>query len=101
MGYCLESYGLLICQLKADQDRGDDYTGEGLPGIWHLDPSEDNYRLRIRRRGEVYLDVTRVQYPLAPFRNLPMLPDGSDVDFAVFEHGPPGYIAQFLRRLEA
>ena len=123
-----------------------------MPGIWHLDPSEDNFRFRIRRRGEIYLDVTRVQYPLAPwmagtynnqqgktvrnmdhtidfskpdyftsdeytqhvymilgratclewslFRNLPMLQDGSDIDFAVFEHGPPGYIAQFLKRLE-
>ena len=34
------------------------------------------------------------------FRNLPMLEDGSDIDFTVFEHGPPGYIAQFLKRLE-
>ena len=135
------------------EDRGDDYTGEGLPGIWHLDPCEDEFRLRIRRRGEIYLDVTRVQYPLAPwmagtynnqqgktvrnmghtidfskpdyftaeeytqhvymilgratclewslFRNLPMLPDGSDIDFDVFEHGPPQYIADFLKRLEA
>jgi hypothetical protein len=49
------------------EDRGDDYTGEGLPGIWHLDPCEDEFRLRIRRRGEIYLDVTRVQYPLAPW----------------------------------
>ena len=99
------------------------------------------------RREEIYLDVTRVQYPLAPwmagtynnqqgktvrnmghtvdfskpddftkdeytqhvymilgratclewslFRNLPMLEDGSDIDFTVFEHGPPGYIASF------
>ena len=38
-----------------------------MPGIWHLDPSEDNFRFRIRRRGEIYLDVTRVQYPLAPW----------------------------------
>ncbi|CAL1152198.1 unnamed protein product [Cladocopium goreaui] len=82
------------------EDRGDDYTGEGLPGIWHLDPCEDEFRLRIRRRGEIYLDVTRVQYPLAPW-NLPMLPDGSDIDFDVFEHGPPQYIADFLKRLEA
>ena len=136
-----------------NQDRGDDYTGEGLPGIWHLDPCEDEFRLRLRRRGEIYLDVTRVQYPLAPwmtgtynnqqgktvrnmghtidfskpdyftadeytqhvymilgratclewslFRNLPMLPDGSDIDVSVFENGHPQYIADFLKRLEA
>ena len=30
-----------------------------------------------------------------------MLPDGSDIDFDVFEHGPPQYIADFLKRLEA
>ena len=27
------------------EDRGDDYTGEGLPGIWHLDPCEDEISL--------------------------------------------------------
>eukprot|EP00435_Cladocopium_sp_Y103_P036594 s119_g9.t1 len=124
--------------MQACQERGDDYTGQGLPGIWHLDPCEDEFKLRIRRRGEIYLDVTRVQYPLAPwmagtynnqqgktarnmghtidfskpdyftadeyiqhvymilgratrlqwslFRNLPMLPDGSDdvADAATF-----------------
>ena len=26
--------------------------------------------------------------------------DGSDIDFTVFEHGPPSYIAEFLKRLE-
>ena len=137
---------------RPEKDRGDDYSEQGLPGIWHLDPSEDTFRLRIRRRGEIYLDVTRVQYPVAPwmagtyndqqgktvrnmghtidfskpdyftndeytqhvymilgratclewslFRNLPLLEDGSDIDFSVFEHGPPGYIAEFLKRLE-
>lgn len=35
------------------------------------------------------------------FRNLPMLEDLSDFDFSVFEHGPPSYIAEFLKRLEA
>jgi hypothetical protein len=30
-----------------------------------------------------------------------MLPDGSDINFDVFEHGPPQYIADFLKRLEA
>ena len=35
------------------------------------------------------------------FRNLPMQEDGQDIDFSVFEHGPPAYIAQFLARLEA
>ena len=34
------------------------------------------------------------------FRNLPTTADG-DVDFAVFENGPPLYISQFLRELEA
>lgn len=144
--------GKAPCVKKIDQDIGDDYTGECMPGVWHLDPIEDSFTLRIRRRGEVHLNVTRVQYPLAPwmagtynnqqgktvrnmghtidfnkpdyfttdeyvqhvymilgratclewslFRNLPMLEDGSDIDFTVFEHGPPGYIAQFLKRLE-
>ena len=52
---------------RPEKDRGDDYSEQGLPGIWHLDPSEDTFRLRIRRRGEIYLDVTRVQYPVAPW----------------------------------
>ena len=26
------------------------------------------------------------------FRNLPVLPDGSDIDFSIFEHGPPQYV---------
>ena len=33
-------------------------------------------------------------------RNLQVLPDGSDIDFSVFEHGPPQYIVDFLKRLE-
>ena len=33
-------------------------------------------------------------------RNLPLLEDG-DVDFSIFEQGPPRYIAEFLKRLEA
>ena len=139
--------------MKSRQDRADDYTGERRPGIWHLDPSEDTFRLRIRRRGEIYLDITRVQYPIVPwtagtynnqqgktvrdmghtidfrkpeyftddeytqhaymilgratslnhylFRNLPLSEDGQDIDFTVFENGPPRYISEFLQRLEA
>ena len=35
------------------------------------------------------------------FRNLPLSEDGQDIDFTVFENGPPRYIAEFLQRLEA
>ena len=33
------------------------------------------------------------------FRNLPETPEG-DIDFSIFETGPPAYIAEFLDRLE-
>ena len=35
------------------------------------------------------------------FRNLPLSEDGQDIDFTVFENGPPRYISEFLQRLEA
>ncbi len=134
----------------------EDYTGCGRPGVWHLEPVSDDFKLQVRRRGPMNLDVTRVQFSLAPskagtynnqqgktvrtprgeplghcidfskpeyftedeytqhvymilgraqrlswslFRNLPQAEDG-DVDFAVFENGPPDYISSFLRTLE-
>ena len=136
---------------------GEDYTGQGLPGVWLLEPVSDDFSMSVRRGGQFSLTVTRVQFGLAPskagtynnaqgktireadgsalghcidltrpdyfthdeytqhvymilgrarsmqwslFRNLPTTADG-DVDFAVFENGPPAYIAQFLRELEA
>ena len=51
---------------KSDQDRGDDYSGAGLPGVYFLQPVEDNFVMTVRRHGELRLDVTRVQFPLAP-----------------------------------
>ena len=48
------------------QDRCDDYTGRALPGVYLLEPSEDNFSISLRRRGELQLDVTRIQFPLAP-----------------------------------
>ena len=134
------------------QDRFDDYTGQTLPGVYLLEPSEDNFSISLRRRGELHLDVTRIQFPLAPlaagtfnnsqgktvrnqghtidctrpsyfsrdvyiqhlymilgraqalqyslFRNFPTTENG-DVDWSLFENGPPQYIADFLHRLEA
>ena len=133
------------------QDPQEDYTGQLLPGVWHLEPSEDSFRVQLHRKGALMLDVTRIQYPLAPlaagtynnaqsktikgvghtidfskpdnfsaddytqhlymilgraqaleyslFRNLPKTPEG-DIDFSIFETGPPAYIAEFLDRLE-
>ena len=34
-------------------------------------------------------------------RNLPLSEDSQDIDFTVFENGPPRYISEFLQRLEA
>ena len=134
------------------QDRFDDYTGRALPGVYLLEPSEDTFNISLRRRGELHLDVTRIQFPLAPlaaatfnnsqgktvrdqghtidctrpsyfsrdvyiqhlymilvraqalqyslFRNFPTTENG-DVDWSLFENGPPQYIADFLHRLEA
>ena len=48
------------------QDRFDDYTGRTLPGVYLLEPSEDSFSISLRRRGELHLDVTRIQFPLAP-----------------------------------
>ena len=39
-----------------------------------------------------------LQYSL--FRNFPTMENG-DVDWSLFENGPPQYIADFLHRLEA
>jgi hypothetical protein len=47
-------------------DRFDDYTGRALPGVYLLEPSEDTFNISLRRRGELHLDVTRIQFPLAP-----------------------------------
>ena len=133
------------------EDRSDDYTGRALPGVYLLEPSEDTFNISLRRRGELHLDVTRIQFPLAPlaagtfnnsqgktvrdqghtidctrpsyfsrdvyiqhlymilgraqalqyslFRNFPTTENG-DVDWSLFENGPPQYIADFLHRLE-
>ena len=45
------------------QDRFDDYTGRTLPGVYLLEPSEDTFNISLRRRGELHLDVTRIQFP--------------------------------------
>ncbi|CAE7212339.1 unnamed protein product [Symbiodinium sp. CCMP2592] len=136
---------------------GEDYTGQGLPGVWHLEPVSDDFSMTARQGGQFSVTVTRVQFGLAPskagtynnaqgktireadgtalghcidftrpdyftdeeytqhvymilgrarsmqwslFRNLPTTADG-DIDFAVFENGPPAHISEFLRELEA
>ena len=123
-----------------------------LPGVYLLEPSEDTFHLTVRRRGELHLEITRIQFPLAPlsagtfnnsqgktvrnqghtidcvrpsyfsrdvyiqhlymilgraqaleyslFRNFPVT-DNDDIDWSLFECGPPHYIADFLDRLEA
>ena len=138
---------------KSDQDRGDDYSGAGLPGVYFLQPVEDNFVMTVRRRGELRLDVTRIQFPLAPlaagtynnsqgktvrgqghtidlqrphyftrdvylqhlymilgrstelafslYRNMPMCEATGEIDWSLFECGPPHFVSDFLSRLEA
>ena len=137
---------------KSDQDRGDDYSGAGLPGVYFLQPVEDNFVMTVRRRGDLRLDVTRVQFPLAPlaagtynnsqgktvrgqghtidlqrphyftrdvylqhlymilgrstelafslYRNMPMCETTGEIDWSLFECGPPHFVSDFLSRLE-
>ena len=57
---------LFGCLFVVWQDSTDDYTGHNLPSIWHLEPSEDTFSVQLHRKGTLKLDVTRIQYPLAP-----------------------------------
>ena len=71
-------------------------------GMGHtIDFSKPDYFTNDEYTQHVYMILGRatcLEWSL--FRNLPLLEDGSDIDFSVFEHGPPGYIAEFLKRLE-
>jgi len=76
--------------------------GKTVRNMGHtIDFSKPDYFTHDEYTQHVYMILGRatcLEWSL--FRNLPMLEDGSDIDFTVFEHGPPGYIAQFLKRLE-
>lgn len=76
--------------------------GKTVRNMGHtIDFSKPDYFTNDEYTQHVYMILGRatcLEWSL--FRNLPMLEDGSDIDFTVFEHGPPGYIAEFLKRLE-
>ena len=134
------------------QDRGDDYTGQGRPGIYVLEPEQDEFSYTARRGGDVHVNNTRAQFPLAPlaagtynnsqgktvrgqghtidlqrphyftrdvylqhlymilgrstelafslYRNMPMCEATGEIDWTLFEGGPPHFVADFLSRLE-
>ena len=134
------------------QDRGDDYTGQGRPGIYVLEPEQDEFFYMARRGGDVHVNNTRAQFPLAPlaagtynnsqgktvrgqghtidlqrpqyftrdvylqhlymslgrstalafslYRNMPMCEATGEIDWTLFEGGPPHFVADFLSRLE-
>ena len=74
---------------------------DGTPLGHCIDFTKPDYFTDEEYTQHVYMILGRarsMQWSL--FRNLPTTADG-DVDFAVFENGPPLYISQFLRQLEA
>ena len=74
---------------------------DGTPLGHCIDFSKPDYFTDEEYTQHVYMILGRarcMQWSL--FRNLPTGADG-DVDFAVFENGPPSYISQFLGELEA